>query len=181
MSTLIVEAVPRSRAEIRKAAELMRRLAVDRLGVAGPPFPVLDVVERLLPLLDPEYSFEVEEEEEMGPLHGLAIPSQHVIKLRKDVYDGAIAGRGRDRSTAAHELGHYVLHDDQQFPRYVSQSSLPAFRDAEWQAKAFAGEFLIAPAWAIGCANPEELADKCGVSVEAARYQWKTLKEANLI
>jgi len=181
MSTLIVEAVPRSRTEIRRAAELMRRLAEDRLGVAGPPFPVIDVLERLIPLFDPEYSFEVEEEEDMGPHHGLAIPSQHVIKLRRDVYEGACEGRGRDRSTAAHELGHYVLHDDIQFPRYLPQKSLPAYRDAEWQAKAFAGEFLIAPEYARGCADSTELIEKCGVSAEAARYQWKTLKEANLI
>jgi hypothetical protein len=176
-----MEATARSRKQIRRLAELVRNLTEKHLGLGGPLFPIIPVVERLLPRLDPEFSLEILEEQEMGDNHGLTIPSQHVIKLREDVYEGACEGKGRDRLTVAHELGHYILHDDLAFPRSMKESEIPAYRSAEWQAKCFSGELLVSAKYAGQCLDDSDAASLFGVSDVAGKYQMKKLREDGLI
>jgi hypothetical protein len=181
MSGHVIEAPPRRRAELRRIAELTRTLAEQRLKVSGAYFPIERVFEPLLLSLDPEFYFEVLEERDMGDNHGLTIPSQHVIKLRQDVYDGACAGRGRDRLTIAHEVGHYVLHDDLTLPRKTNRSEIPAYRNSEWQANCFAGELLVSARYATNCTSAIDVSNRFGVSYECGSYQYNTLKKEGLI
>lgn len=102
------EVPPRRRDEIIEAAVSLRRA----LRITNPMFPILQVVEVLLPQHDPEFSFEVKEYEELGNQHGLTRPEMKEMWIREDVYEGARNGNGRDRFTIAHELGHYLLHNE---------------------------------------------------------------------
>jgi hypothetical protein len=181
MSGHVIEAPPKSRAEIRRLAELTRTLAEKLLKVTAPYFPIDYVLEPLLLSLDPDFCLEILEEQEMGDNHGLTIPSQHVIKLRQDVYNGACDGKGRDRLTMAHELGHYVLHDDLTFPRKTNPSEIPAYRNSEWQANCFAGELLVSARYAKNCSSAIEVTDRFGVSYECGSYQFNALKKEGLI
>ena len=77
--------------------------------------------------------------------------------------------------TIAHEIAHYILHANPsiaRYPRIYPGDDVKPYEDSEWQADAFAGEFLC-PCQAIRGMTPEEVADKFGVSVQAAKTQLK--------
>jgi hypothetical protein len=181
MSGIVNVARARGRKEIRNYAQLVRQLAATRLGHSGPYFPIVEFIEGVLPQLDGDFTFEVCDSVDMGDNHGLTIPSQKVIRIRNDIYEGAIAGRGRDRDTLAHELGHYILHDDIAYPRQMQESAIPAYKSAEWQAKAFSGELLVDARLIGQFQTADEVAQGCGVSVDCARYQMKVLAKEGLI
>jgi hypothetical protein len=181
MSNDVIEVPPLSRGDIRRYADLIRNLAFRELGISSAYFPIVDIVERLLPRIDPDFHLEILEAEEMGDVHGLTVPSQHVIKLREDVYEGACNGGGRDRMTVGHELGHYILHDDLRFPRQMKASDLPAYQNAEWQANCFAAELLVPAKRACICGDASTIANLFGVSHESAAYQYRVLKKEGLI
>ena len=181
MSGYVLEAPPQSRASIRKTAELVRRLAERRLGATGPYLPIMDVIEAWLPTVDEDFELQIGYIDDMGDNHGLTVPGQHLIRLREDVYDGACAGRGRDRGTAAHELGHYILHHDLNLPRRLKESELKSYRSSEWQAKCFAGELLVSAAFVLPTDDAASIAYRFGVSMDAAAYQFKQLKKGGII
>ncbi|MBO0144221.1 ImmA/IrrE family metallo-endopeptidase [Agrobacterium sp. Ap1] len=93
-------------------------------------------------------------------------------------------GAERDRFTIAHELGHYVLH--YLWPRHNGKDVGPVEARrygsgrVEWEANWFAAGFLM-PAGAYKSAWVElkgvigELADRFGVSTDAARIRAETL------
>ena len=162
----------KSRNDIRKVAMLCRKLqnAENELY-----FPILDFVEKTLPSIIPNFSFRVGTMEEMGECHGLTLPGKNEIVIREDVYDRAYAGSGRDRLTVAHELYHYIEHSSATvgFAR-TSKHELPKYMDPEWQADAFGGELLVASHLAKKL-TVSEIAEKCGVSVAAARTQYRVM------
>ena len=57
------------------------------------------------------------EKEEMGILLGETRPSEKIIALRNDVYEGMCKGEREHQFTAAHELGHMVMHGNLAFAR----------------------------------------------------------------
>lgn len=181
MSGYVTEVPAASRQMIRQAAEVVRRIAEQQLGASGPYLPIIEVIEWVLPKLDPQFIFCVAEEEEMGEDHGLTIPSQHLIKLRSDVYERACSGHGRDRSTAAHELGHYILHENVGLPRRMRESELPSYRSSEWQANCFAGELLVCARFVSAADTAFSVARRFGVSMDSAAYQLKVLKREGRI
>ncbi|MDQ1236709.1 Zn-dependent peptidase ImmA (M78 family) [Paenibacillus sp. SORGH_AS306] len=164
------EASPLSRADIRDFANDIRKFCKCE---NVPYFPIVQFLEFVMPSLDPEFTWVPVSKQEMGSKHGLAYPNNKLIKIREDVYEGALQGKGRDRLTIAHEVGHYFMH--KQGNIYFARSmgvaeKLPAYRDPEWQANAFAGE-LLAPAHIIKGKNIFEVANLCGISQQAARRQ----------
>lgn len=159
-----------SRQEIRNFAMLLRK----KLGLESVLyFPVVETLERLH-LFDPAAHFEVVDAEELEhyDYHAETDIMNKCIKIRSDVYDRACAGCGRDRSTIAHELGHFILIllCGVKLARSFDQRTLKAFNDPEWQAKCFAGELLM-PAHLIKGMDAKQIAMKCGVSIEAASFQ----------
>lgn len=116
------------------------------------------------------FTFLYKFKEEMGENHGLTLLDDKEMWLREDVYDGACSGKGRDRMTAAHELGHVLLHGRVTLARRLSQRVLPC-EDPEWQAKCFAGELLISVRHISSCRTIREASKLFGVSEDAARYQ----------
>lgn len=161
-----------SAAEIFRLAKRVRR----DLRITSDSFPVLPVLEIAFPQIFEGFSFESGDVAEMGLNHGLTIPADNVIKLRLDVYEGAYNGVGRDRFTAAHEMGHYLMHRNapMKFHR-TSRGVLPAYRNSEWQANTFAGALLMPEELLIGCRSLREVMERFEVSWDAARVQNEVL------
>lgn len=162
----------RSRAQIRETARLIRKLQGAESELY---FPILDFMEKTLPMINPAFSFRVIPEDEMGECEGLKLPEKNEILIRSDVYDRAYDGGGRERLTIAHELYHYLQHSKQTiaFARTNGQP-IPAYKDPEWQADAFGGELLVSYDLAREL-SVEEIVGSCGVSEAAAKTQYKKM------
>lgn len=135
-------------------------------------FDIVGFVERVLPEIFPDFVLEICPEEEMGNRHGETIPSESKIRIREDVYIGACEGKGRDRFTIAHEVGHFFMHDEQSvvFFKLNSKEKLLNFYDSDWQADVFAGE-LLAPSYLISEMSGKEISDDCAVTEACANRQ----------
>ncbi len=109
--------------------------------------------------------------------------------LWHELLDGGRAAN-RARATLAHELGHAILHvpilrrrmslpnAETLLNRKMRRDEIPPYRDPEWQAWAFAGNFL-APRAAIlasGENTVQALADRFEVSGSMMRSHLKRLK-----
>ena len=163
-----------SRDEIRKYVRLLKK----NVGLEYELyFPILSFVENILPILIPDFQFEVVPEAEMGNKHGETYPSKNLIRIREDIYLRAAAGEGRDRLTVAHEVGHLFLHEDDSIAlcRLEPGDKLKPYEDPEWQADAFGGE-LLASSYLIEGMNSREVEKMCGVSADAAKVQLKSIK-----
>lgn len=160
---------PLSRAVLRDAAIRFRQV----LGLADHSwFPIVEVYEWRLPEAWEDFHFEIGTIEEMGDDHALAYPAEARVVVREDIYDRACNGEGRDRLTLAHELGHVVLQHSVGLARSAAvHASHKAYEDSEWQATAFGAELLMRVADVKTCRTPDELAARCGVSVQAAITQ----------
>jgi len=171
MSEVHYKSQPLSRSDIRHYAKKLRK---NLLLEDAEYIDVIRLAEYIFPVLFKKYgfSFEVMPQEIMGNNHGLTNPQSGQIFIREDVYDGACCGGGRDRLTIAHELGHFLLHDGVTLglARTIGHEPIPTYCDPEWQATAFAGEFLMDHD-IIAHMTVDEIVDRCKVSFDAARYQ----------
>ena len=150
--------------------EIRRKLSLENVLY----FPVAPFLE-LMPEIFPKFHFEVVEDDELPPgVHADTDVENHIIRVKRSVYDGACGGNGRDRMTIAHEIGHYLLlcGGGFKFQRNFAGTAVPTYQDPEWQAKCFAGELLVA-AHLIKDMNPHEISYYCGVSLSAAQTQWE--------
>ncbi|HAU0830367.1 TPA: ImmA/IrrE family metallo-endopeptidase [Legionella pneumophila] len=133
---------------------------------------IVRVLDIILPSLIPEFEFEICTFDELGSDHGRTYPDQLRIQIREDIYEGAICEHGRDRFTLAHELGHLVLHQDVPFAHNTTSSlNMKIYENSEWQADIFASTFLMPDEIIKNCANVDEIAQKCKVSISAARVR----------
>src|SRR2546427_1909654 len=95
---------PMSRADIRQQADEVR----EALGIKAPKFPILHVIDVVLPKLWPDFLLEVLDPGEMharfGPdTHGMTHPDELHMIIREDVYEGAYRNFPMPRFTLAHE------------------------------------------------------------------------------
>lgn len=177
MSNLGRAVVGISRVGIRDLAKVIRK----GTGVANDDrFCVVDWLEKeVCPVIG--FEIDVRDVADMDD-HALTDHTNKIIYIREDVYLGAKAGKGRDRMTIAHEVGHAVLHTPQRvvYARSFNET-IPAYKDPEWQAKAFAGELLIPiEKLEIGM-TPDVIAKVFGVSHDAAIAQLKVYQKENLL
>ncbi|MGN1154661.1 MAG: ImmA/IrrE family metallo-endopeptidase [Agathobacter sp.] len=167
MNNCIAE--PLARRDIRTMAKKIRLIegCSERLY-----FDVMHFLEITLPKIDENFTFRVRPLSEMGDCHGLTYPDKNEIHIREDVYERACNGVGRDRLTMAHELFHLLQHEKENisFARIGDFGKIPTYMDPEWQATAFGGELLI-PHDLVKGMSAEEVASKCKVSLQAAKYQ----------
>ena len=143
-------------------------------------FPIMDVLEFRMPLIDDGFYLDPCSREEMGSEEGLVIAGSKCIKLREDVYEGAWKDVGRHRFTACHELGHYLLHRQVAFPR-MRDDSHPVYRDAEWQADTFAGGLLMSRRHLVSLETTENAAAKCGMTPMAAGVMWSKYQKGGFL
>ncbi|KJV35841.1 hypothetical protein VI08_06665 [Luteibacter yeojuensis] len=144
-------------------------------------FPLYQYLELELPKVWPDFYLGSKGLDEMGDDHGWTFPDKAEIWLREDVYDGLRTDRGRDRFTAAHELGHLVLHGCPLARSRRPSGELPLFRDSEWQADNFAGEFLMPVEVVRKFPDPWTLAAECVVSEQAASVRINELRRERFI
>lgn len=160
---------------LSKAAifEVARKVRKPFEAILGPgPYMRMDRVLDLLPEMLEGFELQVCEKHEMGSLHGETEPLNRLIRLRLDVYDGMCLGQGRDRFTAAHELGHLFLHSVT--PSFARRSSAGAkiYCCSEWQADTFASAFLIDESHLAQCRSVEDVQRVFGVSASAAEVRF---------
>ncbi|WP_114864029.1 ImmA/IrrE family metallo-endopeptidase [Comamonas sp. AG1104] len=161
---------PRRKEDICKLATSVRGVFGQLISGEG-KLPI-GVVYELLPDLLPGFEMEVKEPWEMGEDHGQTYPDKRRIYLRRDVYDGMCMGRGRDRFTGAHELGHLFLHTRIGFARAMT-SSTKIYCNSEWQANTFASALLIDEVHLKDCRSLEEVMERFGVSRDAASVRFR--------
>ncbi|MEH3063662.1 MAG: ImmA/IrrE family metallo-endopeptidase [Methylobacterium radiotolerans] len=171
MSDVVFMAPPMSRANIEAGTMAIRKL----LGFTDPFLDVPRLLEYALGGIAPGFTFEVLDRDVMGSRHGQMDPGKRIVALRLDVYEGLIAGRGRDRFTACHEVGHAVLHGGR-LNRLAPGVKPAPYRDPEWQANAFAGALLM-PAHMMAVAESiEDAMAEFGVTEDATRVRARVLK-----
>ena len=149
-------------------------------GEAHVCFPTMDVIKFRLPAIEEGSYLKACGHAEMGVDEGVVIANSKCIKLREDVYEGAWNDVGRDRFTACHELGYYLLHRQVAMARF-SDDSHPVYRDAEWQADTFAGGLLMSTRHLaqFGCAGAA--ATQCGMTPMAANVMWRNTRKGPLL
>lgn len=134
-----ISAIPLSRAKIRKLTMELRKACgmQDELY-----FPIVEFIEWILADPENDFDYEIVPREEMNDTYGTTNTASNIMRIREDVYDGAVAGNPRDRFTLCHELGHFLMHQ----PQYISyaRGDIPTYCQPEWQANTFAAE-LMAP------------------------------------
>lgn len=169
------EVPPRSRDDLTRVAHLVHQIS----GYKGTgPFPIMRFMEFGLPEICEDFELQVVPPRELGEKFGETYPGRHLIRLRQDVYDAAVAGQPLARMTVAHEIGHLLVHSDipVAFARKQATKSVPAYRSSEWQANAFGGALLM-PVDKIIRLDPEEICELYNVTITAANTQLKAVKE----
>lgn len=155
--------------DLRQLAKEIRKLfGIERVLY----FPIIQVLE-LIHLLDDEAHFEIVDAAELEKgEHAVTDITTKTILIREDVYEGACRGNGRDRMTIAHEFAHFITLCVCGFrlARRFDNVKIPSYQDPEWQAKCLAGELMIDCDLIKGL-SVDEITEKCGVSLPAAKYQ----------
>lgn len=184
MSALGYRVSPRKKKDLRTMAEGWW----SGLRLTGDRFPIVDVVDvGLSKHFGDRYTFAILEKHQMGDSHGLTDPDQLIMLIRRDVYDGACQGKGRDRFTLAHELGHLLLHSGHRYLERIDPNAAPTppthkkYEDSEWQADTFAAELLMPVHVVKKCAGPDQLANLAGVSYQAADVRFRALRQDGVI
>lgn len=169
-----IAARPLSRRAIRSVAKIFHEITGTEKY-----FDIIDFLEHYLPVIDPDFVFEIVEDYKLPGVYAQAFPERHTIQVRESVYNGAVSGNGRDRFTLCHELGHYIFHGNENISYLRTDKKLEAYREPEWQANTFAGELLV-PEKIAQVYTTEEIKKLCKVSYTVAKIQKNTvLKQKN--
>ena len=162
---------PMRRLDIRHYTRELRKI----LGIQGPYFPIIVLLEILYPLIGVTY--DVIDDKEWNIKYGKDSHAQYIlgdrcIYIKESVFNGACNDQGRDRFTIAHEIGHALLLDDKtiKFCRSARKVDMELWKNPEWQADCFAGELLV-PYDICKDMSVCDIVQKCKVSNDAASYQ----------
>lgn len=163
---------PRSWAAIDQIGENLRA----RFDLASEPrFPIFEFLEQVLDYRMELISFRLGDRAEMGLAEGYTHPQGEFIQIREDVYLEGLRGQGRARFTAAHELGHLVMHTN--IPLARARPDTKAYSRAEPQANQFASALLMPLRFLQVHDTPEIVAERHGVSKESARLRLEYMRK----
>ena len=170
-----------SRGEIRERTDEIR----STLNIQTAAFPIVDVVEFVLPATWDTFLLEIVDVAEMnrrfGPdTHGMTYPDELHMIVREDVYLGACQHEALPRFSLAHELGHLLMHAGGGMARRVAMTT-PIYANSEWQADAFAGELLVSWRQISWDDTPHSIARRFNVSYAAARTMYNVFREEGML
>jgi Zn-dependent peptidase ImmA (M78 family) len=168
----------KSRAEIEQLTAAWRQAL--RISTTCQAPDMIDLLENEVPRLFADFALIVRDDRQMDDAEGYTEFDPPRIVLSETTYQSAAKFHGRGRWTAAHELGHLVLHNsavalDRAPKRYSQMKELPAYASAEWQANAFAAAFLMPATLIRDFTDISEVADFFCVSRAAAENRLKNL------
>jgi len=169
---------PKSRVMIRQVAGALRAY----LGERGCYVDVARLVEHKL-MEHFGVVLAVKDATVLGTDEGRSYPDRLRLELRSDVYDALIAGDPRARYTTIHEVGHLFLHQGIPLRRTAGSATHRHYEDSEWQADAFAAEFLM-PVEHVRGLLPRTAAfasTEFAVSLKAAMIRLNVLKAEGLL
>jgi hypothetical protein len=167
----------RSRQEIRAISDRIR----ETLNLLQPRLDVQRFLEHDL-FAKAGIVFHVAKPEEMGKNEALTFPDRDEIHIRADVYDALTRGDLRARFTVVHEFAHWLLHPDLGLGRSSPGSMHQFFEDSEWQADAFAAEFLMPKNLLVKhCRTAVQAAAMFGVSLDTAIVRVNVLRAEGLM
>lgn len=131
-------------------------------------FPIIQFIEWIM--VGFGMNFEIVPISVLPNSYAITNPQTGTMWIREDVYDAAAQGNPRHRFTLCHELAHYFLHQPNQIG--FARGSIPVYMNPEWQANEFAAD-LMAPLNLISGMTVDEIAERCGMSYEAASIQYR--------
>lgn len=184
MSRKVPTVRPKSRQQIEDITDDASRRILPKEWHRIQPFPVLSFFERLD---DFNQTLSPGVDDLSAGVMGEMRPEGDIL-LSVKTYEGVLSSIPRDRFTAAHECGHAVLHFSQVRQKLSDNSlhlhrrgSIPAYRDPEWQANAFAAALLMPRHVILGIAKnkPDNLENEIArllcVSSASAAIRLRTL------
>lgn len=162
---------PRSRAEIEHVAADVRFV----LGIGDTDHvDMARLLDLALPDLIDDYEFRVADNDRMGEAEALTDLNRPIITMANTTYEALCRGEWRARMTAAHELGHLMMHS--QRPTYLAKlRKHDPLIDPERQADIFAAAFLMPDEAFRRVSSIEEAMEVFGVSRDAACYKARRL------
>lgn len=131
----------KSKAEICESVQQLKSVCAEWGFMDADGSLVLKLVYEHLQIIWPGWLMLVRERDEMGAHLGITNPFKKTIALRDDVYRGMCAGDPEHCFTAAHELGHMVMHSEVTFARMEKRSGIEMV-EFEGEADSFAIELL---------------------------------------
>lgn len=159
---------PMSRNGIEGAAAQLR----DLLGLEPDSrVQMMNLLELVLPEVLPDYQFGVLPDEMMPGIDGLSTIGSFNIYLAEHTYMALSEGDPEARLTAAHELGHLILHSFQK-PALARRTHNDERVDPEWQADYFAEVWLMPRAGVLQCSSAQEVADRFSVPLASAQFRF---------
>lgn len=171
--------VDRHGAVQKRSVKQIERLAGEiRAGLGMKPGdrvamgPILDLY---LDEIVPDAYLAIEEDRQMGGAEGRTDWLKPVITLSASTHAKLQRNDARARMTAAHELGHLLMHTRQPVFHYRSKSYDRGV-DPEWQADVFAAAFLMPRAAFVKMKTVRQAMAAFGVSRSAALVRARNLQ-----
>lgn len=162
---------PRAIASIETSAQELR----DELGLHNPKVKICALLEMMHNAESITLAIEEDNDPELANEEARAWPDKMLIKVKQSVHHAAAQGKGHAVFTLAHELGHIVLHRDEE-PSFA-RGEHKIFEDSEWQADAFASAFLMDSRHIdLATDTVQTIADRFGTSLEASALRLRKLR-----
>lgn len=124
--------------------------------------------------------YEVVDDLHMQGAEALFDPYKKCIKIRASIYDGACKDDPYCRQVLCHEIGHWLMHEDQARFAYAARGTVFGYmQDAEWQADIFAEEFLADLRGISINDTVSDVMEKFCVTRQCAEYRVKELQKVS--
>ena len=162
----------RSRDQIERLAAAVRQ--VFRLG-SEERVAMLPLLEIAMPELLPDYEFMIVPDEMIRGKEAVTDLGSPIIRFSEHAYEELRKGDARARFTAAHELGHLLMHSSSRV-HYARSIAYDRSSDPEWQANAFAAALLMPEQMFRQMKNTEEAMATFGVGYKAANFRASVLR-----
>lgn len=162
----------RSQRQIETAAGELRKL----FGYAPDQrVHLAELLELWLPQLIKNYLFDVVPDDQIKGRFATTDLRRPVVRFSESSYAGLRRGDPHGRFTAAHEIGHVLLHCGRRL-HYARRSTIDKECCPEWQADAFAAALLMPEEGFRQCATIEQAMERFGVGWRAARWRAQSLR-----